>query len=605
MSGTVVVYNGVEIRNCETLVFNNTIHYDESNTDAVYSVFRCRWRGMIVPGYPMNVGISSGPGNNSAAANYTSIRSQLMQPRQSLTVTIGPDTLITCTGQNLAAADADVNNGPKPQALDIIHVAGFRVLTVEFEIEFAIMACDGKPHGDPAAVAAVINTPEVISNRWTAQETRDENFYSELEYSGALKVRRITQGPDLFRYLVVPPLLPGFQRMRCNFTVEPNGLGMHYRVMDKQQYAAPPPPATDWEAHYTIEAQNQAKIYSTVDVSLNGPPGVNRGALLVAALQVCEARLGNLRQVPVNPAPGGGNQPPRAVMVESATIREQLKDNKIQVTIRALETTAAENLSAMLSLPFQKIGVSLADGPERVDGYNAIHWPVPTLYNYAVGAFVMKLADPCLKKIPSLAGEQLVGEGAKRPPPPKSPGDPPGDNTAIDFRFSTGTLSDYPTKISPAQRAHIYTVVEIYNNYETTTGIYMLPKADSPAPNRPTADFVDLHGPITTRVLKMRAERAYVRPEMPKAERIRKDLNGITEYLLSKQVVAVSPTLLADGKNFLFAAEVQYVYGLSREPTDNELLIAGASPIDTLTANQTAFPMANLKDTKIQGGNSQ
>ncbi len=39
---TNLIYNGVQLRNCETKRFDQQIEYDESGTDVMYSRFRIR-----------------------------------------------------------------------------------------------------------------------------------------------------------------------------------------------------------------------------------------------------------------------------------------------------------------------------------------------------------------------------------------------------------------------------------------------------------------------------------------------------------------------------------------------------------------------------------
>lgn len=212
MSGTTLIYNGVMLRDCETKTFSQSVQYDPSGTDVIFSRFRVRVRSMLVTfddynqDHESTIRIPSGMTQVGTIAQRIRRVQTLLGQKGKLFYLLFPATsgneLSIDPGipsQNVAlmaigAVDAvqreseseheseedgsgdgseytfpeissdpfdlgakliearsvvDPDNGPKPRIVEVSAIHGGRAMEVHFEIDVCRKLCDPQSRSDP------------------------------------------------------------------------------------------------------------------------------------------------------------------------------------------------------------------------------------------------------------------------------------------------------------------------------------------------------------------------------------------------------------------------------------------------------------------------
>jgi len=569
MNGASLFYQGVELRNVRTLRFEQRSRYDSSGTDLLHHTFTIRVEGVVHAGDAAHLGAAAPSPAATAAGAVAAIRTALMQPRGALVYQVNEEIVLQADATK-TSAHRDVNNGPLPRFFDIRQIAAGRLFRVEFEIEVAL-AEPGPSSGN--APSGVARSGDVLSHRWTFEETRDEDFFATREWKGRLRVAHADCNPHHYRRLTLPPLSAGYRRQRMQFVAAADGLTLDYTITDQQQHAAPPAPATDWEATYSEATGNEGGHgFAEVKVRLSGPPNARKRDLAAACAAVVEARLGDLRRS----LGQSGN-----AHLKSATIIEHLHSNDVEMQVRVLRAASG---ARFLNNPTKKLGRPLA-----ISGYDPQQALLPTAYDASTpaGAFAMYLQSP---------HEPAHGmtQSATLTPIGQSPTRAAG--AAVEYLSSPGTLpQDDSIGLSPFHVQHPYTHVEIENRYRVQSGRKQAPLC-TPTASGATSALINMHPPQAQREFYMKAERIGDWPELPRPEDTF-DPNGIAEALLEEEVLTAAPELMPDGKTLLYRVEAKYVFALSRAPTLLEKLRAGSSPIDVTSPNQNLYDGARRLTT--------
>jgi hypothetical protein len=570
---TTLFYNGVNLFNCWTKSFHQRVEMDESDTDLLYHIFTIRVQSIVTPAANDNLGAIPIVTANDAQAIQRQLQGQLMHPRGDFRYTIGGNVVLEATADP-NSLNRDVDNGPKPKDLEIVHIAGTRAMRVEFEIDVAVVICGAQDtaydgYGTPNRRAA--RTRQVLNNRWSLEDTMDEDFYITRRWEGTLRVAHGAFNPHNYRNVVIPPLQAGFKRISGRFLATKDGLNLQYALEDKQVHAAPPSPATRWKGSYSEGATaGGSKGHAEVAVTLWGPPGARKGDLITAAIRVTETRLGTIRRNFALEHKGAGR-----IFLNSATITEKLEENSVTVMIRVTRVAEARRY---LNMEVKKrLGNFLDEGPNRLKDYDHLINPVPDTYDSSTPAayFTAFLQTPCDNRH-GLPPKLRIGKE----------GDAPysdGDKTDADYRLyetSEKIKDDAQPAYPDAQKDNVYTYIELETEYQTRRGFYQLPVAwydsngngQQPREAALASKTVALHQPLTRRVTRVSAERIGTWPELPEPEAVVRDKNGIKETLLYDKIKTESPELIADGNTFVFRAGGFYVYAMERTPTANEKL---------------------------------
>ena len=686
MSGTALIYNGVVMRDVELKSFSQVAEYDESGTDLIFSRFRIRVASTMTALHPSLVpfGVST-PGGSTAAQRARDIQGRLSEPRKDFWFVVdsgvanektgGPaidDTLVIATGDPngplmpihpisdqygssdvVARPDVlDCRNGPMPMSVNIEEVVGGRTIRVEFEIEVCRQICspdfiDQFPYD---AAGAIQSDNRILNNRWSIEETKDENWCTTRSISGTLRVRHHSFFPHAMRFLVVPPLLRGYQRVRQSFQDDPTGLVLKYQIEDKQREAAPPWPAVTWKGHHAESGSgpNGSILTGEVSVRLTGPPGVDKTAMIGAAGKVAIDRIKGLSDPWL---PNTGRQDYR-VQIMNCSVVNSLDEPTIELRIQARYT--AEDEARQLALRISDMGRpmsmsargssivqwnwdtdnwdviqgcpagTVSDQPDDLpapeannpgdrpvirrffncidpsDQYDPRRWPVPLLYDSPTpaGAFSCYLQSPCSVWHGHPGGSDSIATTDIIRPAEKPTGYPDQSTTVT----SPDTLPDDDSYISDPDALDAkdifrfpYTVIDVSNRFATDTGWSQLPYADDSDADK-TALLVKLHGKVSRRILTLTATRDGRPPIVPTLAEEAINRNGVREVLAHHSITLKAPQLLADGRGRQFSALVEYIYLLERGIRPTDKILGTATVLDRLLPQDNDLDLNTYQD---------
>jgi hypothetical protein len=299
--------------------------------------------GMLAP----DLTIPNGTQNPADIMNV--IRTRLMRHRRKLSFKVNGVEMIP-QPQNGNKGTVDADNGPKPQ-----YCTPLMLTDTTFMVQYQIIARYWESSGgaagavssiNPAGNPIVQNLPgnNVLYNRWTETVEMDACQYSTRSRQGKFVIRSDnTDGytaDQLRSQMAVIGVPSGYLRESSSYTIDPNGLGLSYKITDKEQYQMPPYPAFVAEGTYT----ETAKVYgacrfATVQIHLEGDNSDgSQQQLIGAAVSTCTAKLlQRSQQLNRNANPKGFN-----FMMTDAMLRIGMYKNTVDMSIgaRIIVTTA-------------------------------------------------------------------------------------------------------------------------------------------------------------------------------------------------------------------------------------------------------------------------
>lgn len=532
--GTSLLYNGVLMRDCELLDFDQRIIYDESNTDVVYSKFSIRvastliglvqYAGTFKPTpadfnreHPSTVWILDDMSDQNMPSRLVEIQTRMQEDRKDFALSFGsnvfedgrdpPNTynsVLLASGEisdtqhdiftytNVTSGPPgprsdylDVNNGPKPLECKIQHLFGGRSVRLEFAIEVCVCKCsgDGKAEPPESSLEAIGKNFAVLNNRWSLSESKDDDWKTTRTIAGTLRVRDQRYWAHAMRYLVVPPLLNGYKRVSQEFANDKTGLTLTYSIKDREENAAPPPGCIEWSGQYTItQGEGQAMFIHDCSVSVTGPPGADKSILLGSAINVVLKKTGWDGARLARPQ---GLAPREAILIDtmiSENIREPIVD--LRIVLRMLPLEADNEAFNLVADVYNFIGKPLA-----LEGYNQKIWPVPQLFDSSspAGIFSCYLQSPCSgwHSIPKEHDEVVAvkaGVGSNYNQVTDGPGadDRQGTNWRS-YRYDV-VFPDTPPRPKNISQEHYrapFTHIEIDDGYDTNNGFIGLPLSAS------------------------------------------------------------------------------------------------------------------------------
>jgi hypothetical protein len=538
LADTTVTYNGVTIRNAHTRSFEQENVLDESGTDSLFHRFRISVVGYIHTSpnasSPSKITSTNSAESGAIAIQHQDIRAKLMHNRGEFVMSIGNIDLLRATAQT------DVNSGPKPQKVEIIHIAGRSMLRVMFTIEICKVECGS---------AEVSNESlGVLNNRWSIHEDIDQNCYSVRTIRGRLRVASISLNPQAFRGWVIPPLQRGFKRERMSFNTSPTGLELEYEIQDRQVWAAAPKPAWTWAASHVESTNDGVNSFGAVSVRVDGSPGVDKRELVALAAKICEARLRL-------------NEPEGNFLLEGVEITDPLNESSIEMRVRIRHIRKIESYFGMIG---ELMGKPL-DSADLGDDYDQFASPVPTSSDLAspTGLFICYLQSPC--------SQEHSIQQVTDPPPEEDYGGETGDGET-EIVETTGSLGKYVPSWSEESAQHLYTYYQLENHYLDDSLRIQLPVAQFSNTSEgldATSAVVRLGAGVAQRLIIVDAERANQWPNLPAITDFT-DRAGIENKLLLNRIVPLAPRLGSDGRTFVYGIRGAYLFAMKRRPTPNE-----------------------------------
>jgi hypothetical protein len=623
--GTDVYYNGVVLRNVLTREWNEEHVYDPSGTDLIGQKYTMKFEGILHVQTVADRGtttpnIFEGKVEDdgqplkakSAPASLQDIKGLLSEPRKQLIVMMNSKRVLICKPTEMATdlkdLDRDTDNGPKPVSVTITRAVSDKSVRVVFAISCVKLANKGQ-----------YNFPEspVINNRWSIQEVMDDNFFTTRVIKGRLRLSaslaekeggQQTNKPFAYRvahywkFMTLPALENGFKRERIDFAVAENGLDCDYIVTDRQVHTAAPWPATKMQATHTERTANGVHFFADVNVRLEGPPHIDKRALIERAVQICDAKLG-FRAMKYN----------QDYFLEDSSITDHIGEVntvEMRMRIRRVPPETPGGITELLTNIRKKyLGLPLAL-PPMLYQYNSVN----------SGAY-----DPRVSAAPAEYGYDP--HGAVRSPAAlfalhcylQTPWSPPhaiptsrkdvdagydGTRTAQyvavqQFAYSAA-VSGKGGQFSEEARKSVFSYARAESTYFHPQCRVQLPIARQTSGSASEEDddtsFVTrLARPQCRREIKVEAERVGDKkdekkrwPPMPKP------LDSYTDgklkgTLLKHHVTLLPPSLSADGEQQIYRAIGYYLYAMNRPPRGDEAIQVGVLPFTSLDPKDTTF----------------
>lgn len=306
---SIFTYNGITLPYPYHTNFSQEIIYDnmgDAPTDKCYTQFQISLNSVLNINYLPTMGLAA-DAVSTPTAIMVKIRAALLQPRRTLSVTVGGVDLIGGTiATNRGYVDA--RNGPLPQYCRITQ------LTNEtFLIQYSIIAhywlntkfVNGVPLNQTAG--------SVLSNRWSEVVEIDDLLLSTKVRSGKIVIRSDNPDGDIAQDLIISAAVTGveqgFMRMKSKYTVSPDGLNLAYEITDREVYKMPPVLVTDASVKASTKtAYRAAGTYKegttpgdggqcgwnrvgVASVQLWGAKTTSQASLIATAMSICNAKL--------------------------------------------------------------------------------------------------------------------------------------------------------------------------------------------------------------------------------------------------------------------------------------------------------------------------
>ena len=517
----------------------------------------------------------------------------------------------------------DCDNGPKPKSCNITEIIGGRAFRVEFEIAISLPIC-ASDYEDikPIVLGGFLRESgnKVLSNRWSIEESKDENWITTRSLNGTLRVAHHSYWPHSMRLLCVPQLLEGYRRTRQSFVSDASDLVLKYRIDDRQAHAAPPYPAVSWSGHHAESASgpNGVTKGGEFHIKLTGPPGVDKQQLIVAASKVAINRINGLAPLPETDSTTKYSLILRNASIvdilHEPTIEFRVQVNYTDATFKALAIRIKAMGSTLDSLSDTEDGQEVPDHlkPYTIDNYNPRVWPVPLAYDSAspAGIFSCYMQDPCSiwhsvplpippdsnSPISSNAPEEIRPSLGETYPSDGSSGD---DSISVEYKVQHIPVEDN-TDIALVNDIYQfpYDYFEIESQYVINGGWVSVPFATNNPFATKTSELIQLSSGRSDRVLTVTATRNGRPPKLPTLASELRDQNGIREVLSNVQIINKAPQLMADGKGRQFQTYAKYTYLMERPPRSNEVLRGGSTPMDRFSPDANNLNLAEVIDTR-------
>lgn len=589
--GTTVEYNGVTLHNVVTREWSQEVRYDESNTDAVYHVFRMRFEGILHAGSEGNVWVSAGTGG-TMPGQYDGVYRRILKPRSHLFVTVsdagGAQTeLFRCNppagdpmpggpGIEQTTGHTDVDNGPKPKSLRVLQIIGATSLRVAFEIECAKLVC---PQPIYTGQGLASELPVVLNNRWSVAEDMDDNYFLTRTITGKLRLSIAVATSKIdAKWLVIPGLEKGFRRTALDYTVDKTGLDCDYRITDRQVHTAAPWPATKMSVRHTQSTNDGIAMSSEVYVELEGPPAADKRLLFTRVIQVIDAKM-NFAEMQ--------NEFGTRFIPEDISFTDYIgESNRVEGRVRFRQHPGGDvNPAMMFTNLATEIGKPIESLPS-VAGEPAPYDPQvsqsPAVYGYtpqggARSPAVLMLLQ-CYLQMPCVDVHGIV-KGSSSETAPDEEGESQEQYQPLVTEMVSGSIPNSPgDEWSQAAKNSLYTLSRVCTRYEMDECSVQLPRAASAsAGGQATSRVFRLAPAQCVRTITVDVERAGMWPEIPPPDATYTD-GELEGTLLRHWKEPHPPSLTADGRTRLYRITAHYVYAMNRAPLMTESFRVGVAP---------------------------
>lgn len=398
---SVLTYNGVTLPMGMTTEFTQEPQYDPgSDTDWFCTEFTIGVQTIISTDYLTELApaLAAGATDNPAAImGY--IRSQLMQPRRLLTFTFNGINLIP--EQTAGPGTVDVQNGPKP-----ISCTCNQLTNTTFLMTYRIKARYWENNRSNTIPVENMKANPILYSRWTEIQDIDVFQLSTVIREGKFVIRSDNaQGfmADQFRsQTACVGLYPGMVRESASYTQSPDGLGISYRIIDRELFKMPPVGATRATGEYVeTTVANGAHRWGECHVRLEGGKLNNQSRMIETGLKICSSKIRNNGAQIIG---AGANA--RFGILEQAVIVVGMYDNWVDIRMRVrMKPAGKKRTDAVWQIDFEPMAFT-----PGTDGavLPADH---PLIRDYGSANVLLRAAayyDPSLANSFELANRQLA-----------------------------------------------------------------------------------------------------------------------------------------------------------------------------------------------------
>ncbi|MBC7352626.1 MAG: hypothetical protein H5U08_09735 [Thermogutta sp.] len=629
-SVTVLRYGNVLILNCHTRAHEVTVKYDPSDTDRLYLNLRLVVAGFLVPGgeslasyysvdqiaqqaeqggiallgqpigkydLPLLIAELNKPRRWLEYFVIERVRDQQNQiqhnlypiwavmpmtefPAVTALSTRKPDTVVL-----------EVANGPKPRGVRVEqYFPATGIAKVEFTVEASVLAVPfGKSFADLATEKPDFDLHRwggEINNRWTIEESMDENFYTTRRIAGRITVAgtafvdhilRKQHGqilPQLRRYLAFPLLERSFVRQSITYRSSEDGLSCDYEIVDVQVAECPPWPATSMTGRVELMIDEAFTCRLAANFQLGGPPHVDRKLLIQLAFKIIESvTLGSWDKL---------NDEKANCFLDSARITTyygQRQAVDVAVTIRMLP--AGIDADGKAQQPgdwmtnFQKtyigrpIDFAVRFKKNRQIRYDKSAGSLPGLFGFTHDgerspAALILLS--CYLQEPE-RHHDLPMAATSKPRIEKvrlAKQDEPEDTTETPGT-EEGDVDESKHSVVLYTPQTMYTFAALRSTYYVDSYQVGLPRSVKDKDGRTTL-FTTLAEPAVYRVIEFETERIGGWPKIPAAPESYDVTDKCKAYLVWKQLTPHAPSPTKDARQLAYKVSGTYVYQLEAPP---------------------------------------
>lgn len=393
---SIVTYNGITFPYATTTFSQEAVYDDLSNTDRCYTKFdvtviatlNANYLPLIAP----DLVVAGKPVTDNAALIMSIIRSRLLQPRKTLSITFNGVELIPQRASVVGTVDA--RNGPQPQYCNVTDLK----TNVSFLFTWRVVAHYWENNSVNPGNNSVSNKSgnNVLFNRWSETQDIDILGMSKRIREGKFVIRSDNlagQIVDQFRaQFAVLGVNNGCLRESAKYTVTPDGLALQYVIIDREVYKMPPNPAYEAQGYYTETAtKNMGYWTANVRVKLRGAKTVNQADMVSKAIAICGAKLlyNSSRIAPSGKAVFKG-------LITSAITRVNMYENEVECIMDAIAPGARLRTSGINGFT----GTAMTYTPGSDDANNGQQPPDYPVYGTA--SLLLQAAayyDPSLKGV--------------------------------------------------------------------------------------------------------------------------------------------------------------------------------------------------------------
>ena len=323
---SVISYNDIVLPHAFHTKFLQKPMLDPSNTDWYCTMFDIQVEAIITPDYLAIIAPDLARAHASAANLMNSIRDQLLKPRRQLSIKVNGVELIPRVAEKDVPGTVDAQNGPQPQSCEITQLT-----SATFLITYSIITYVWEKRVTADGTETLEIGHNVLFNRWSETQDIDNCDYTTFTREGTFIIRSDNSpdgviADDMRSAMAVLALRANFNRVSSSYVVDPNGLGIRYRIVDREVFQNPPsitstitlpppfPPiaittgAHEADGEYTeTTAKGGGMRIGFVRIRLKGSRTTDSGRLIALAFAVAAAKLRT--RGPAMTPPGGGIPP--------------------------------------------------------------------------------------------------------------------------------------------------------------------------------------------------------------------------------------------------------------------------------------------------------